>query len=80
LNPNYSTTLVILSWSPGGWLTSRQVKTLDPVKIKRVSRILMLFCFNNDIVTGDGAGVVWDEWGEIHKTYRFRDGTYLLGD
>jgi hypothetical protein len=36
----------------------------------------ILFCFDNGIVTGDGAGVIYDDRGEIKKGYRFRDGTY----
>jgi hypothetical protein len=44
------------------------------------SHFRILFCFDNGIVTGDGAGVVYDDRGEIHKTYRFRDGSYRFGD
>jgi hypothetical protein len=40
----------------------------------------MVFCFENGMVTGDGAGVVYDDHGEIRKSYRFRDGSYLFGD
>jgi WD40-like Beta Propeller Repeat len=40
----------------------------------------MLFCFDNGIVTGDGAGVVFNDRGEIHKTYHFRNGSYRFGD
>jgi hypothetical protein len=43
-------------------------------------RFRMLFCFDNGIVTGDGAGVVADDRGEINKSYRFRDGSYHFGD
>jgi hypothetical protein len=32
------------------------------------------------MVTGDGAGVVFNDGGEIRKTYRFRDGSYRFGD
>ena len=39
----------------------------------------ILFCFDNGMVTGDGAGVVPDDRGEIHKGYRFRNGTYRFG-
>jgi hypothetical protein len=42
-------------------------------------RFRILFCFDNGIVTGDGAGVVADDRGEIRKTYRFRDGSYRFG-
>jgi hypothetical protein len=38
------------------------------------------FCFDNGMVTGDGAGVVFNDRGEIRKTYRFRDGSYRFGD
>jgi hypothetical protein len=44
------------------------------------SHFRILFCFDNGIVTGDGAGVVYDDRGEIHKSYRFRDGSYRFGD
>jgi hypothetical protein len=40
----------------------------------------ILFCFDNGMVTGDGAGVVWNDRGEIKKSYRFRDGAYRFGD
>jgi hypothetical protein len=40
----------------------------------------VLFCFDNGIVTGDGAGVVFDDRGDIRKSYRFRDGSYRFGD
>ena len=40
----------------------------------------ILFCFDNGIVTGDGAGVVYDDRGEIQKAYRFRNGSYRFGD
>ena len=39
----------------------------------------VLFCFDNGIVSGDGAGVVWDDRGDIKKSYRFRDGSYRFG-
>ncbi len=38
------------------------------------------FCFDNGMVTGDGAGVVHGDRGEIRKAYKFRDGGYLFGD
>jgi hypothetical protein len=50
----------------------------NPARVDSHFRIL--FCFDNGIVTGDGAGVVFDDRGEIHKTYRFRGGTYRFGD
>jgi WD40-like Beta Propeller Repeat len=40
----------------------------------------ILFCFNNGIVTGDGAGVVFMDRGEIKKSYRFQNGSYRFGD
>ena len=39
----------------------------------------ILFCFNNGMVTGDGAGVVYDDRGELKKGYHFRHGTYRFG-
>lgn len=50
----------------------------QPARADGMFRIL--FCFDNGIVTGDGAGVVFNDRGEIHKTYRFRDGSYRFGD
>ena len=40
----------------------------------------ILFCFDNGAVTGDGAGVVFNDHGEIRKAYRFRDGSYRFGE
>lgn len=40
----------------------------------------ILFCFDNGIVTGDGAGVVFDDRGDIRKSYHFRNGGYRFGD
>ena len=50
----------------------------DPVHGEGHFRIL--FCFDNGIVTGDGAGVVFNDRGEIHKSYRYRNGSYRFGD
>ncbi len=43
-------------------------------------RFRILFCFDNGMVTGDGAGVVYMDRGEIHKSYHFRGGSYRFGD
>jgi WD40-like Beta Propeller Repeat len=40
----------------------------------------ILFCFDNGVVTGDGAGLDFNDRGEIRKGYRFRDGSYLFGN
>jgi hypothetical protein len=40
----------------------------------------LVFCFENGMITGDGAGVVYADHGEIRKSYQFRDGTYAFGD
>jgi hypothetical protein len=40
----------------------------------------IVFCFDNGAVTGDGAGVVFGDRGEIRKAYHFRDGGYRFGD
>jgi hypothetical protein len=40
----------------------------------------ILFGFDNGAVTGDGAGVLFGDRGEIRKSYRFRDGTYRFGE
>ncbi len=39
----------------------------------------ILFCFDNGMVTGDGAEVIFDDRGELKKGYRFRDGSYRFG-
>jgi hypothetical protein len=49
-----------------------------PAKAEGHFRIL--FCFENGMVTGDGAGVSFDDRGEIRKSYRFRDGGFRFGD
>jgi hypothetical protein len=36
----------------------------------------ILFCFDNGMVTGDGAGVVFSDRGELKKAYRFNKGSY----
>jgi hypothetical protein len=43
-------------------------------------RFRILFCFDNGIVTGDGAGVVANDRGDIYKSYRYRNGSYRFGD
>jgi Tol biopolymer transport system component len=40
----------------------------------------IMFCFDNGAVTGDGAGVVYGDRGEIRKSYRIREGTYTFGN
>jgi hypothetical protein len=40
----------------------------------------IMFCFDNGMVTGDGAGVVFSDHGAIVKSYQFRDGGYRFGD
>jgi hypothetical protein len=57
---------------------SFQVAIANPARTDGMFRIL--FCFDNGIVSGDGIGVVSDDRGEIHKTYRFRNGSYRFGD
>jgi hypothetical protein len=37
------------------------------------------FCFDDGVVTGEGAGVVFMDRGEIKKPYRFRNGTIRFG-
>ena len=39
----------------------------------------ILFCFENGMVTGDGAGVVFMDRGELKKPYRFNKGSYRFG-
>jgi hypothetical protein len=38
------------------------------------------FCFDNGAVTGDAAGVLFGDGGEIRKSYHFRGGSYRFGD
>jgi hypothetical protein len=38
------------------------------------------FCFENGMVTGDGVGVEGNNSGQIHKSYRYGDGSYRFGD
>ncbi len=40
----------------------------------------ILFCFENGMFTGDGAGVVFADHGAIVKSYQFRDGGFRFGD
>ncbi len=40
----------------------------------------ILFCFDNGASTGDGAGVTFDDHGEIRKSYRYQSGGYRFGD
>ncbi len=40
----------------------------------------IFFCFDNGMVSGDGAGVVFGDRGAIVKSYQFRDGGYRFGD
>ena len=40
----------------------------------------IFFCFENGSFTGDGAGVVFTDEGEIRKNYHFRNGSYRFAD
>ncbi len=40
----------------------------------------IMFCFDNGALTGDGAGVTFNDHGEIRKSYRFNGGGYRFGD
>lgn len=40
----------------------------------------ILFCFDNGIVTGDGAGVVFMDRGDIRKSDHLRNGSDRFGD
>ncbi len=55
-----------------------KVEIAKPAKADGHLRIM--FCFDNGMVTGDGAGVVFDDPGEIRKSYRYRDGKFQFGD
>ena len=70
------------------WFRSHVVRIDDDgrfrVAIDRPARanghFRILFCFDNGIVTGDGAWVVWGDRGDIRKSYRFGNGSYRFGD
>ncbi len=73
------TTTGIGATSPGSAPTAPSASTsTSPARANGHFRIF--FCFENGMVTGDGVGVVFDDHGEIRKSYRFRDGGYLFGD
>ena len=40
----------------------------------------IVFCFDNGAVTGDAAGVLRGDGGEIRKSYHYRGGSYRFGD
>jgi hypothetical protein len=48
--------------------------------VRSDGHFLIVTCFDNGIVTGDGAGVVFDDLVELRKSYRFRDGRYEFGE
>jgi hypothetical protein len=54
-----------------------QIKIRKPAKVAGHYRIL--FCFENGLVTGDGAGVTFDNRGDIRKSYSFRDDDFQFG-
>ena len=70
------------------WCRSHAARIADDgtfkVAIDRPARasghFRILFCFDNGIVTGDGAGVVFDDRGDIRKSYRYQNGSYRFGD
>jgi hypothetical protein len=43
-------------------------------------QLRIFFCFDNGSFTGDGAGVVFTDAGEIRKNYHFRNGSYRFGE
>jgi predicted Zn-dependent protease len=55
-----------------------QIKINKPAKVDGHYRIL--FCFENGLVTGDGADVVFNNRGDIRKSYSFRNGDFQFGD
>jgi hypothetical protein len=40
----------------------------------------VVFCFDNGAVTGHAAGVLFNDGGEIRKSYHYRGGGYRFGD
>ncbi|HWH70225.1 MAG TPA: hypothetical protein VNT26_12630 [Candidatus Sulfotelmatobacter sp.] len=55
-----------------------QIKITKPARASGHYRIL--FCFDNGLVTGDGANVRFVNRGDIKKSYIFRDGDFQFGD
>jgi hypothetical protein len=51
-----------------------QIRINDPAKANGC--YLILFCFENGMVSGDGAHFAFDNRGEIRKGYTFRDGAF----
>ena len=51
-----------------------EIRVSDPAKTNGVYRVL--FCFDDGLVSGDGEHGSFDNRGEIHKRYRFVDGTF----
>ena len=55
-----------------------EIRINKPAKVSGHYRIL--FCFENGLVTGDGAHFTFDHLGEIRKTYTFREAGFQFGD
>jgi hypothetical protein len=51
-----------------------QIRFTDPAKTNGAYRLL--FCFDDGLVSGDGEHGSFDNRGDIHKPYRFGDGTF----
>ncbi len=55
-----------------------KIKINHPAKVSGHYRIL--FCFENGLVTGDGASVGFDNRGDIRKSYRFHNDDFQFGE
>ena len=51
-----------------------QIQVNNPARVDGHYRIL--FCFENGVVTGDGAHIGFKNRGDIRKAYSFRDGAF----
>lgn len=58
----------------------------EPIKVaidhpaRATGHFQIAFCFDNGAVTGDGAGVTYNDRGWVRKGYRLRGGGYVFGD
>jgi predicted Zn-dependent protease len=60
---------------PGGVF---QIKINKPAKTD--GHYGILFCFNNGLVTGDGVNIVFNNRGDVRKSYSFNNGDYQFGE
>jgi len=61
-----------------GTVGTFKIKINKPAKVAGQYRIV--FCFENGLVTGDGAHVGFNNRGDIQKSYSFSNGDFQFGD